>query len=221
MLPRHEPPDEWLHLSEVLDDVVANGLDRARLRRRGGVDEEAGEPARQARQVIGCQRAPAEQRFRAVLVRESPHADGVVDDVALGPEPVALRTEPDGNDAEIDVGGQPPVQANLVLAAAPAPLERRVVHEPVVDGALELPDFPIGEEDPGDVCGDQRDLGGSRDRIGLRAPEVIEERPDLAVPRHGHVQRARTLTQLPSVGFGRRARWTASRNVALEKGLAR
>ena len=111
--------------------------------------------------MIGRQRTPAEQCLGAVLVREPPHADGVVDDLALGAEPVALRAEPDRDDAEIDVGREPPVQPHLVLAAAPASLERRVVHEPVVDGTLELPDFPVGEEHPGDM---RRDLGDPRGR---------------------------------------------------------
>ena len=99
----------------------------ARLRYRSRIAEETGEPPRQARQMIGRQRAPAEQCVRAVLVREPSHADGVVDDLAVGAEPVALRAEPDRDDAEIDVGREPPVQPHLVLAAAPAPLERRVV----------------------------------------------------------------------------------------------
>ena len=129
-LPRDEPAHERFHLHEVLDDVVANDLDRARLRHRSGLAEEAGEPRRQARQMIGRQRVPAEQCVRAVLVREPPHADGVVDDLAVGAEPVALRAEPDRDDAEIDIGREPPVQPHLVLAAAPAPLERRVVTNP-------------------------------------------------------------------------------------------
>ena len=98
--------------------------------------------------MIGRQRASAKERLGTSLVREPSHADGIVDDVAVQTKPVALRTEPDGNHAEIDVRREPPVQPDLVLAAAPAPLERRVVDEPVVDGTLELPDFPVREEHP-------------------------------------------------------------------------
>ena len=101
--------------------------------------KKSGQPPRQTGQMLGRQRAPAKQCLGAVLVREPSHADAVVDDLALGAEPVALRAEPDRDDPEIDVGREPPVQPHLVLAAAPASLERRVVHEPIVDGPLELP----------------------------------------------------------------------------------
>ena len=220
-LARDEPADERLHLHEVLDDVVANRLDRARLRRRGRVGEEAGEPRRQTRQMLGRQRAPAEQCLGALLVREPPHADGVVDDLAVGAEPVALRAEPDRDDAEIDVGREPSVQPHLVLAAAPAPLERRVVHEPVVDGPLELPDFPVGEEHPGDVRRDLRDLRGSRGGIGLRAPEVVEERPEPAPPSSSLARPTWASRPPRRPASGDKARWTASRNAAFENGLAR
>ena len=180
---RDEPAHERLHLREVLDDIVANDLDGTRLRCRSPRSlEETREPPREPRQMIGRQRAPAKQCLGTVLVREPPHADGVVDDLPLGAEPVALRAEPDRDDTEIDVGREPSVQPHLVLAAAPASLERRVVHEPVVDGTLELPDFTVGEEHPGDMRRDLGDPRGSRGRIGLRAPEVIEERPGLCPP---------------------------------------
>ena len=101
--------------------------------------------------------------------------DGIVDDVPVRTDPVALPAEPDWDDPEIDIGCEPPVQPDLVLAATPALLERRVVDEPVVDGTLELPDFPVGEEDPGDVGRDLRHARGSRGGVGLRASEVVEE----------------------------------------------
>jgi hypothetical protein len=52
--------------------------------------------------------------------------DRVVDHVAIRAEPVATRTESDGHHPVVDVQGEPPVQADLVLTAAPASLERRV-----------------------------------------------------------------------------------------------
>ena len=217
---RDEPAHERLHLGEVLGDVVTDHLDRARLGRRGGVGEEAREPRRQAREVLGRERAPAQEGLRALLVREPPHADGIVDDVSVGTEPVALPVEPDRDDPEVDIRREPPVQPDLVLAAAAAPRERRVVDEPVVDGALELPDVPVREEHPGDVCRDLRDLRGSRDRVGLRAPKVFEERPGRHLLRH-RVAPPREPSPAPWVGPGNKACWTASRNAALEKGLAR
>ena len=66
----------------MISTAPASGTGATSLKKRA-------EPPRQARQMIGRQRVPAEQCVRAVLVREPSHADGVVNDLAVGAEPVA------------------------------------------------------------------------------------------------------------------------------------
>ena len=176
-LARDEPADERLDLDEVLRDGTPDRLDRAGLRHLCGGREEAGEPGGETLEVIAGQGAAAEKGLHAPIVREPAHADRVVDDLSVGTEPVARGSEPDRDDAEVDVRRQPPVQADLVLAELPAPLDGRVVHESVVDGPLELPDLSVREEDPRDVSRDQRHRRRARIGIRLGAAQVVEERP--------------------------------------------
>ena len=143
-----ESTHEDVRLREVLEHVLTDDLEGPRLRGGRSIREKPGQSFRQAGQVIRRQLTSTKERLGTSLIREPSHVDGIVHHVAIQTKPVAARTESDGNHAEVDVRGESPVQADLVLTAALAPLERRVVDEPVVDGTLELPDVPVREKHP-------------------------------------------------------------------------
>jgi hypothetical protein len=179
-----ESTHESVRLREVLEHVLTNDLEGPRLRGGRSVREKPGQSFRQAGEVVRRQLSSAEEHLGTSLIREPSHVDGIVDHIAVQAEPVATRTESDRNDPEVDVTGEPSVQPDLVLAAALASLERRVVHEAVVHGTLELSHVPVGEKHPRDVRRELSDPKGLRSWVRLRAPEILEERPDVLVPRH-------------------------------------
>ena len=99
--------------------------------------------------LAASQPAGQRQRLQGAGGRQAPHRHQPLDGVAVfaegqGPAGVAGQRE----DAEIDVGRQPPVQPDLLLAEVPAPLQGREIQALPADRLLHLVGTAVGQEHP-------------------------------------------------------------------------
>ncbi len=102
-----------------------------------------------------------------------------------GAEPGAAVGKCQRPHAEVDVGGEPPIQADLDQAVAAPGGERAEVAERVADRLLELVGEAVGQEDPGHVGLDTLDAlrplagvasGGAQERHLVRERDVDRHR---------------------------------------------
>ena len=168
--------DERLDLREVLVDVAAHDLDRARppapRARRRRTPPAAPRDAPAARAVSAPRRSNA-----AALARPGAAACGPRSRRSRPspPNPWPCGPSADRHDAEVDVGREPPVQAHLVLAETPARLERPEVEEPEIDRPLDLPGFVADQEHPRRMRRLQRDRQRGLRAVRARAQQIRNE----------------------------------------------
>ena len=112
---------------------------------------EPGEPARSSSSASGLTSAAAQPGAERGVVGEPPHLHRPLDDLAGALDADRLPLPGHGDDAEVDVGRQAAVEAHLLLAAVPTPLEGAVVDEAEVDRLLDLVGQRAGQEDGRDV----------------------------------------------------------------------
>ncbi len=145
-----------LRLLEVLPGVAADDFDAP-----GGRDVvaslgrgvERGDPACQLLQRFAPQVLAPEVLTERRAVGEPLHLHRPLDDLplALAPHPDRPTIAGHGDHPAIDLGCQPAVQADLLVAEVPAFLQRAVVDEAQSDGLLDLVDVRARQEDRRDV----------------------------------------------------------------------
>jgi len=107
------------------------------------------------------------------LGREADHLDQPVDDDALAANRQAVAaSQGQRHGPEIDVGGQPAIEAHLCFGIASPGLGSREIKAVAAQGLLELVDVPIGQKYPGEVRLDNFDSG----RLLRIDPWCCEER---------------------------------------------
>ena len=101
-----------------------------------------------------------------IIVRETPHAHGEIDDFALPRHAWPLGPADDGNHVEVRARREATVQPQFLEAEMPPRLEGAEVEKAEVDGLLQFVGEVSGEEHAGDVGLDQADLF---DPVGIGA----------------------------------------------------
>lgn len=119
-------------------------------RRRGMKPGEQGGRRRDMR----CPQASRNgERGEASILLHPSHLDRVLacGRVVLGGQQPTVAVAADTDHAQADPGGEPPVEAHLLAAHLPTPLERPVVEEGEHEWLLHLVGEVAREKDPGDV----------------------------------------------------------------------
>ena len=133
------------------------------------------------------------RRERGALVVAA-HLDEVVDRrriVHIEQHGAAVRIESDASDTKVDIGCEPAVEPDLLIAHPAPPLGRPVVEKRKHERLLELVGEPTGKEDERDVrLTDSHRFRAARIRVGSR------QRGHKIVSR-GHLD-----------GYGRRCLWS-------------
>ena len=148
---------------------------------------EPGERHRDAVEIRPLRPAAAQRVVEHQGLRQPTHRHQPVDDAAATAqaEPGAALGKHERPHAEVDVGGEPPIQADLDQAVAAPGGERAEVAERVAERLLELVGEAVGEEDPGQVGLDTLDAlrplagvasGGAQERHLVRERDVDRHR---------------------------------------------
>src|SRR5690606_1656374 len=94
-----------------------------------------------------------------ILLAELTGLDHVFDGRAVAIETGRVLAAADGNDIQVEVRSQAPVQAQLFGAEMRALLEGGEIEETEIDRFLDLVDEVAGEKHPGDMGFHQRETG--------------------------------------------------------------
>ena len=157
-----ELADEWLGLGKVLVDIGGQQRVGAELRCHARLVQEGGQAGRDDPEGRRVKRPARHHRRRARRFGQAAHVDGPVHNRTVADQRVPRGAPVDRFDPQVDVGGQPPVETDLVLAATPAGLDCPEVEEPEVDRTFDLPDVLCRQEDPRTVG--HAEVDGARGR---------------------------------------------------------
>ena len=148
-----------------------------RVGRRGArnLGVEARDASREFVHALGRQRIRREQAVELLRAVEPAHADRVLDAFAGAVDARRVRRAGDGRDAQVEIGRQPAVQPQFLLARGTPLRERGEVEEPQVERLLDLVGIVAGEHDPRDVRLDDLDVR-RRMRKALRVAQPGRER---------------------------------------------
>ncbi len=140
----------------------------------GGLGVKRDQPCDDAVQVLPPQLPPVRHFVHHALLGQAHHLQGVLQGVARTTQPDLPAVLRDGQDLQVDLRAEPPVQDQLFVQIMMAPAQGGEVEEAQVHRLLDLVGEAVGDEDPGDVGLDQVD-GGSRLVIGRRLHQGCHE----------------------------------------------
>ena len=122
-------------------------------RSHGGIGMKPREAAGNGVDVAGVEPPATDQRLEAALLFDPPHLDRVLDRAAVvvRGEHIPIPVSRDPHDPQVDMWGEPAIEANLLPAHLVATLDGAVVEEREAHRLLHLVSEVAGEEDPGGV----------------------------------------------------------------------
>jgi hypothetical protein len=186
------------HLGPAREGLDRRGLRASLAQRRevvpAGVDEGAvvavrragdrrrrllrGDARAEPPQFAGLHRTGLDERVELLAPVELPHADGVLDELALLVHRQPAARAHDAGQAEVQARGEALVEPQLLLAEVTAARAGREVEEVEANRLLDLVGEAAGQEHPGDVGLDELrpfDRTGPRGRIEQGVRQALHE----------------------------------------------